>query len=83
MESRSLQEVESFLLAETGIILGEKLNGIKSSMALADTGYDSMSFVSLLISVEKKYGIKLVEKGLNPEDMKTLKSLAERIISEG
>jgi acyl carrier protein len=83
MASRSLHEVESFLLAETGIILAENSTEITSSVPLADTGYDSMSFVSLLISVEKKYGIKLVEKGLNPEDMKTLKSLAERIISEG
>lgn len=83
MISRNIQEVEFFLFAETGIILGEKSNGIKSSTPLAEVGYDSMSFVSLLISVEKKYGIKLVEKGLKPADMRTIRTLAKRIVSEG
>lgn len=67
-----------FLVCEAGVILagGKEISG---DTPLASLGFDSLSFVELLISIEKKYKIKLIEVGLKPEDMQTLGTLARRI----
>ncbi len=65
-----------FLVLETGIILSGKGKDISGDTSLASFGFDSLSFVELLISIEKKFKIKLIEIGLQPVDMKTLATLA-------
>ena len=45
-------------------------------------GMHSMIFVELLISIEKKYGVKLINSGLAVADLTSVSSLAERISSE-
>ena len=72
-------EILEFLVRETGIILSGRKNEISGETPLASLGFDSMSFVELLISIEKKFNIKLIEIGLPPDDMKTLGTLARCI----
>jgi acyl carrier protein len=59
----------TFLIRETGIILSGKPQEISGDTPLASMGFDSLSFVELLISIEKKYNVKLIEVGMKPDDM--------------
>ena len=68
-----------FLVQETGIILSGKGKTVSGDTSLASLGFDSLSFVELLISIEKKFKRKLIEVGVKSEDMKTLGTLAARI----
>ena len=76
-------EILDFLLRETSVILPEAKHVPAADEDLAALGYDSMSFIELLLSIERKYGIKLIEAGLEPEDMKSLRTLAFRIEKAG
>lgn len=79
MGPKDADEILSFLLRETGIILPLAPEKISDSASLASLGFDSMSFVELLISIEKKYNVKLIELGIQSEDVKTLGALAARL----
>jgi len=48
-------------------------------MVLSELGLDSMSFVELLVFIEKKFNLKLVDSGLGRENFKTVRALANRI----
>ena len=72
-----------FLVRETGIILSGQKNEISEETPLASLGFDSLSFVELLIAIEKKFNLKLIEIGLKPDDMKTLGTLARCIHRAG
>ncbi len=74
-------ETLDFLIREASIILSKNPGEISGDTPLASLGFDSMSFVELLISIEKKYQIKLIEIGVKPDDMKTLEALARRLQS--
>jgi acyl carrier protein len=42
-------------------------------------GVDSLGFVELLVVIEKKFKIKLMESGLTRSDFRTIRSLSEKI----
>lgn len=75
------ESITAFLVRETEIIFTGRPVKITPDAPLASLGYDSMSFVELMIAVEKKYGIKLIDQGLTSEDTRSLTALAERIKS--
>lgn len=77
MGTQTIDTILAFLIRETGIILSGKSQKISGDILLASMGFDSMSFVELLISIEKKYNVKLIEIGMKPDDMKTLGALAQ------
>ena len=72
------REVEEIIKKEIHIILGGKLE-VRLDEELHDLGMDSMSFVELLVFIEKRFGIRLIDSGLNKEDFRTVRSLAARI----
>ncbi len=79
MEKKGVTEITEILVHEAGIILSDQTEEITAGASLADLGFDSMSFIDLLVSIEKKFGIKLIEIGMQPEDIKTLEALAHYI----
>ncbi len=79
MEKKGVTEITEILVHEAEIILSDQTEDITASASLADLGFDSMSFIELLVSIEKKFGIKLIEIGMQPEDIKTLEALAHYI----
>ena len=48
-----------------------------------ELGVDSLSFVELLVFIEKTFNIKLMESGLTREDFRTIHSLASSIHGSG
>ncbi len=70
-------EIEQVLAHELGIILGGVEVG--TEVALHELGLDSMGFVELLVFIEKKFGLKLVDSGLARDSFRTVRVLAEHI----
>ncbi len=72
------RETEEVIRKEIRIILGGKVE-VPLDEELRNLGLDSMSFVELLVFIEKRFGIRLIDSGLNKEDFRTVRSLAARI----
>lgn len=83
MSAKGVEQILEVLIRETGIILSRPRGGVSAEAPLADLGYDSMSFIELLLSVEREFGVKLMEAEMKPEDMETLAKLAWRIHQSG
>ena len=75
----SLAQVQDKLIQQIAAILSVDSQKIKPEVPLHTLGVDSLSFVELLVFIEKEFSIKLMESGLQAEDFKTVSSLARRI----
>ncbi|MCX5694859.1 MAG: acyl carrier protein [Candidatus Omnitrophica bacterium] len=75
----SLRQIEEKLIRQIAAILSMDSTKIKPEAPLHSLGVDSLSFVELLVFIEKEFKIKLMESGLTGEDFKTVHSLAKRI----
>jgi acyl carrier protein len=73
------KQVEEKLIRQIAAILSVDSKKIKPEVPLHSLGVDSLSFVELLVFIEKEFSIKLMESGLQAEDFKTISSLARRI----
>ena len=74
--------IEKALANEISIILGVEAAQIKPDAPLHSLGMDSMSFVELLVFIEKQFKLNLIASGLNKEDFQTISSLAGKISRE-
>ena len=71
--------VQEKLICQIAAILSVESKNIKPEVPLHSLGVDSLSFVELLVFIEKEFKIKLMASGLQAEDFKTVSSLARRI----
>lgn len=74
-----MSDFEKQLVAEISLILGIEMEEVLPEAPLQDLGMDSLSFVELLVIIEKKFGLKLMETSLTREDFQTIESLARCI----
>ena len=74
-----LKQIEEKLIRQIAAILSVDSQKIKPEAPLHSLGVDSLSFVELLVFIEKEFKLKLMESGLTGEDFKTIHSLARRI----
>ena len=75
----STKQIEEKLVDQIATILSVDSKKIKPEVPLHILGVDSLSFVELLVFIEKEFKIKLMESGLQAGDFKTVSSLAKRI----
>ncbi len=75
-EPLSLQTIEDRLCTEIQVLFAIEPGGIQPETALQSLGMDSLRLVSLLIAVEKTFGINLMEAGLKREALQSVRSLA-------
>ena len=76
------KQVQDKLIDQIASILSVDRKKIKPEVPLHTLGVDSLSFVELLVFIEKEFKIKLMESGLQAEDFKTVSSLARRITKQ-
>ncbi len=76
MGTKSLKEIGNILAQEIATILSVDPSTVIKDVPLHEMGVDSLSFVELLVFIEKKFNIKLMESGLTREDFRTVRSLA-------
>jgi len=73
------KQIEEKLIRQISAILSVDSQKIKPEVPLHTLGVDSLSFVELLVFIEKEFEIKLMTSGLQAEDFKTIRALAKRI----
>jgi len=79
MDKRSVKEIEEILIREVAAILSVGSSTIVPDVPLHELGVDSLSFVELLVVIEKTFNLKLMETSLTKEDFQTIRSLASCI----
>jgi acyl carrier protein len=75
----TIKDIENKLINQIAAILSCSSLSIKPDAQLHTLGVDSLSFVEILVFIEKEFKIKLIESGLDKEDFKSVRSLAARI----
>ena len=83
MEDRETSDIERMLIDEVATILCRDPATIKPDVPLPMLGMDSMNFVEMLVFIEKRFNLRLIESGLTREDFETIRALASRIGSKG
>lgn len=79
MDKKSVKEIEEILIREVAAILSVGPSTIVPDVHLNELGVDSLSFVELLVVIEKTFNLKLMETSLTKEDFQTIRSLASCI----
>lgn len=79
MTENTVAEVTERLKREVGAILRRDPSEIGEEAPLHTLGMDSLSFVELLVFIEREFELKLVESGLTREDFQTIRALASCI----
>ena len=74
-----LKEIEEALIRQVAAMLSIGSGEVKPDTLLHTLGVDSMSFVELLVFIEKEFKIKLMESGMTKDDFRTIHSLAKCI----
>lgn len=74
-----VKEIENKLIRQLSEILSSPVVKIRPEIPLHELGVDSLSFVELLVFIEKEFKIKLMESGISRGDFKTINSLARCI----
>ena len=79
MNSKSTDEILEVLLRESAAILAVDRGEFSADTPLSALGFDSLRFVELLVAIELHLKVKLIEIGIQQEDVKTLRTLARCI----
>lgn len=71
--------IEDTIIREVAAILSRDPGAIEPEIPLHEMGVDSLGFVELLVVIEKKFKIKLMESGLTRNDFRTIRALSSKI----
>ena len=74
----TIESIVDQLLAEIRIVTGGRVDP-KEECSLTDNGINSMGFMELLVFIEQKWGVSLVDQGIAARDVADVRALAERI----
>ncbi len=76
------EQIEQRLREEISIILKKDAASLDAESSLRSNGLNSMTFIELLLAVERAWGLKLYELNLPASDTRTIRALAARISTE-
>jgi len=79
MEIKNVKRIEEILIREVATILSIDPATVKPEAPLQTLGVDSLSFVELLVVIERIFALNLMESGLTRQDFQSISSLASRI----
>ena len=79
MPSKSLNDIKKELTEEVAMILCKDAQAISADEPLHNMGLDSLSFVELLVSIEKNFNLTLINTNLSKEDFSTINTLSRRL----
>lgn len=79
MDQESYKVIEESLIREVAAILSMDQGSVGPEVPLHEMGLDSLGFVELLVIIENKFKIKLMESGLTKNDFRTIRSLSSKI----
>jgi acyl carrier protein len=79
MDAIALDDIERQLCTEIRTLRALSQGVVTPDSTLASLGIDSLKLVSLILVIEQKFGVNLMKKGLKPEDMKSVRTLARAV----
>jgi acyl carrier protein len=80
-EALSAETVQQQLCTEIQTLMSLKPGSVTTQTHLPSLGMDSLRFVSLLLAIEKQFGVNLMKQGLKPDDTKSVVNLAAVILA--
>jgi hypothetical protein len=83
MEKLSAEQIEAWLLDEISAITGAELKLLDASRPLSQNGISSMGFVELLLGISRQWNIELLNSGISPSDVVSIKAFAAKIARMG
>jgi acyl carrier protein len=78
----ALSSIEQQLCLEIQTLLSLRPKTVEPETNLPDLGIDSLRWVSLLMTIEQKFGVSLISAGLKQSDMQSPRSLAKAVLAE-
>lgn len=82
MTELNTEEITAALKKEISVITGRPEKNIQEHESLSFNGINSMGFVELLITINRRWNINLMEIGIGIGDVGSLTALAEKIKQE-
>lgn len=75
----TIQNIEDILVQGIASILSKDKSSIAVDVPFHKLGIDSLSFVEILVFIEKTFNLQLIESGLDKKDFETIRALASFI----
>lgn len=75
----TIQNIEDTLVRGIASILSKDKSSIAVDVPFHKLGIDSLSFVEILVFIEKTFNLQLIESGLDKKDFETIRALASFI----
>lgn len=72
----TIRDVTDRLTAEVAALLRRPVGDIQPERPLHELGLDSMTFVELMVFIEKQFGVNPLEAAISQHDIETLGRLA-------
>ena len=80
-DAPTLESIERQLCTEIQTLRSLAAGSVKPDSTLASLGIDSLKLVSLILVIEQKFGVNLMKRGMKPEDMKSVHTLAKAVVA--
>jgi acyl carrier protein len=73
------EDIEEILRQEIAAITSKDPSSIAVEIPLHAMGIDSLSFVEILVFIEKTFNLRLIELDLTKKDLETIRAIASFI----
>lgn len=78
----NVNDIKQQLVDEIAALLDLNSDEIKTNIEMHELGIDSLGLVELFVFIENNFNLKLIDSGIQQEDLKTIDALSERISAE-
>lgn len=75
----SIEAVEDALRQELAVVLNQAPAELAPERPLHEIGVDSIAFVELMVFIEKRFGVSLLEARLERKDIESLRAIASSV----
>jgi acyl carrier protein len=75
----SLEDVQDALRQELAMVLNQPPAELALDLPLHEIGVDSIAFVELMVFIEKRFGISLLDAQLERKDIESLHAIASSV----
>jgi acyl carrier protein len=75
----SIEEVQDALRQELAVVLNQPPAELATDRPLHEIGVDSIAFVELMVFIEKRFGVSLLDAKLERKDIESLHAIASSV----
>ncbi len=75
----STEDIADALRQELAMVLNQPAGELALDRPLHEVGVDSIAFVELMVFIEKRFGVSLLEAKLERKDIESLEAIASSV----